>query len=66
MGGNLSVLENTFKYFIQSQTEQNNILMKITKNHDNLINKLPNQGITQDVHASRENQSYVDTTRKDS
>jgi hypothetical protein len=40
--------------------------MKITKNHDNLINKLPNQGITQDVHASRENQSYVDTTRKDS
>jgi hypothetical protein len=31
MGGNLSVLENTFKYFIQSQTEQNNILMNIRR-----------------------------------
>jgi hypothetical protein len=32
--GNVSGLERTFNAFMQIQTEQNNILIKITENHD--------------------------------
>jgi hypothetical protein len=42
----ISVLENDFKFFMQSQTKNNNILMKITENQDNLTKKLSNQAIT--------------------
>jgi hypothetical protein len=50
--GNLQ-LENSFKTFIQAQTEQNNILIKITENHDTIIGKLSHQAIAirNDVHA---------------
>jgi len=39
------MIENSFKAFMQAQTKQNNILIKITENHDNIIGKLSNQAV---------------------
>ena len=39
--GNLLV-ENSFKTFMQAQIDQNNVLIKITEKHDNIIGKLCN------------------------
>jgi len=44
--GNLPMIENSFKAFMQAQTEQNNTLIKISENHDNIIGKLSNQAIS--------------------
>ena len=33
-------LQETLKSFMDSQTEQNNILVKITENHENMLEKL--------------------------
>jgi hypothetical protein len=43
-GGNYGnhQLDNSFKYFIKAQTEQNNIIIQITKNHDTIIRNLSN------------------------
>jgi hypothetical protein len=45
-GNNLSALESSLKYFINSQNEKNKMLMKITENHDTLIAKLSNQAMS--------------------
>jgi hypothetical protein len=45
-GSNLPMIENSLKYFIQAQTEQNKILIKIRENHDTLIGKLSNQAVS--------------------
>jgi hypothetical protein len=45
-GSNLSVVESSLKSSINSQNEQNKMLMKITKNHDTLIAKLSNQAVS--------------------
>lgn len=37
------MIENSFKSFMQAQTEQNNTLIKICGNHDKIIGKLSNQ-----------------------
>ena len=37
------MIENSFKSFMQAQTEQNNTLIKICGNHDEIIGKLSNQ-----------------------
>jgi hypothetical protein len=61
--GNISSLENIFKAFMQTQTEQNNILIKIMENCDNINNKWCNQSINieQDVHALQERTKAVET-----
>jgi hypothetical protein len=41
--GNIPMIENSFKSFMQAQTEQNNTLIKICGNHDEIIGKLSNQ-----------------------
>jgi hypothetical protein len=45
-GSNLPALESSLKSFINSQNEQNKLLMKITENHDTLIAKLSNQVVS--------------------
>jgi hypothetical protein len=61
--GNVSALESTFKAFTQTQTEQNNILMKITKIDDYIMNKLSIQAISikQDVRALQKRTEAMDT-----
>ena len=41
--GNITMIESSFKYFMQAQTEQNNTLIKICGNHDEIIGKLSNK-----------------------
>jgi hypothetical protein len=43
---NLDALEISLKSFMNSQNEQNKVLMKITENHDTLIAKLSNQAVS--------------------
>jgi K+-transporting ATPase c subunit len=45
-GSNLSIVESSLKSSINSQNEQNKMLMKITKIHDTLIAKLSNQAVS--------------------
>ena len=40
------MIENSFKAFMQAQTEQNNTLIKICGNHDEIIGKLSNQAVS--------------------
>ena len=46
----------------QAQTEQNNVLLKITENHDTIIRKLSNQAVAirNDVQALRERTKTVE------
>ena len=47
---------------MDSQTEQNKILVKITENHDNMLGKLSNQSVSlrNDVQALQERTKTVD------
>ena len=47
---------------MDSQTEQNNILVKITENHDNMLGKLSNQSVSlrNDVQALQERTKIVE------
>ena len=47
---------------MDSQTEQNNILVKITENHDNMLGKLSNQSVSlrNDVQALQERTKTVE------
>jgi hypothetical protein len=45
-GSNLAALESSLIYFMNSQNEQNKVLMKIIENHDILIAKLSNQAVS--------------------
>ena len=55
-------LQETLKSFMDSQTEQNNILVKITENHDNMLGKLSNQSVSlrNDVQALQERTTTVE------
>ena len=55
-------LQETLKSFMDSQTEQNNILVKITENHDNMLGKLSNQSVSlrNDVQALQERTKTVE------
>ena len=46
MGTSNGSLQETLKSFIDSQNEQNNILVKITENHDAMLGKLSNQAVS--------------------
>ena len=46
MGTSNGSLQETLKSFIDSQNEQNNILVKITNNHDAMLGKLSNQVVS--------------------
>jgi hypothetical protein len=45
-GSNLDALESSLKSFMNSQNQQNKMLMKIIENHDTLIAKLSNQDVS--------------------
>ena len=55
-------LQESLKSFMDSQTEQNNILVKITENHDNMLGKLSNQSMSlrNDVQALQERTNTVE------
>ena len=56
MASNNDSLQETLKTFIDSQNEQNNILFKITENHDALLGILSNQtdSLRNDLQALQE------------
>ena len=55
-------LQETLKTFIDSQNEQNNILVKIMENHDDMLGKLSNQAISlrNDLQALQERTRIVE------
>jgi D-arabinose 5-phosphate isomerase GutQ len=55
-------LQETLKSFMDSQTEQNNILVKITENHDSMLGKLSNQSVSlrNDVKSLQERTKTVE------
>ena len=55
-------LQETLKTFIDSQNEQNNILVKITENHDAMLGKLSNQAVSlrNDLQALQERTRIVE------
>ena len=46
------MLENSFKAFMQAQTEQNNLVIKITENHETVLTQLSKQVVVMktDIH----------------
>jgi hypothetical protein len=67
-GSNLDALESSLKSFMNSENQQNKMLMKITENHDTLIAKLSNQDVSMksDMQDLRENQYRGVTTGQNS
>ena len=62
MGTSNGSLQETLKSFIDSQNEQNNILVKITENHDAMLGKLSNQVVSlrNDLQALQERTRIVE------
>src|SRR3954464_6433037 len=57
-----SSLQETLKSFMDSQNEQNNILVKITENHEAMLGKISNEAISlrNDLQALQEKTRIVE------
>ena len=62
MASNNTSLQETLKAFMDSQNEQNNILVKIMENHDAMLGKLSNQAVSlrNDLQAFQERTRIVE------
>ena len=62
MASSNTSLQETLKTFMGSQNEQNNILVKITENHDAMLGKLSNQAVSlrNDLQALQERTRIVE------
>ena len=62
MGSSNGSVQETLKSFMDSQNEQNNILVKIMENHDAMLGKLSNQAVSlrNDLQALQERTRIVE------